>query len=91
MPETLLSRPGDATYEIRGWVGNYLENVTNQWLLPVPAANPAILEMFRDRDRRPLRDMRPWAGEFAGKYLTSAVQILRLTGDPRLRDRISAL
>ena len=37
-----------------------------------------MLEIFRDRDRQPLRDMVPWAGEFAGKYLTSAVQILLL-------------
>lgn len=88
MPGVLLNRPADAAYDIRGWVGGYLEKVTDQWLHPVPAANPGILEMFRDRDRRPLRDMMPWAGEFAGKYLTSAVQILRLTGDPGLRDCI---
>jgi DUF1680 family protein len=86
----LLSRPADVAYDIGGWVGEYLEKVTDQWLHPVPAANPGILEMFRDRDRRPLRDMMPWAGEFAGKYLTSAVQILRLTGDPDLRERIAA-
>jgi DUF1680 family protein len=41
--------------------------------------------MFRDRDRRPLRDMVPWAGEFAGKYLTSAVQVWRVTGDDSLK------
>ena len=52
---------------------------------PGPAANPAMLDMFRDRDRYPLRDMVPWAGEFAGKYLTSSVQILRLTGESDLR------
>ena len=44
-----------------------------------------MLDMFRDRDRYPLRDMVPWAGEFAGKYLTSSVQILRLTGESGLR------
>ena len=46
-----------------------------QWLLPAPHANPGMLEMFRDRDRKPCADMVPWAGEFAGKYLTRAVQI----------------
>ena len=46
----LLSRPADVAYDIGGWVGEYLEKVTDQWLHPVPAANPGILEMFRDRD-----------------------------------------
>jgi DUF1680 family protein len=45
--------------------------------------------MFRDRDRQPLRDMVPWAGEFAGKYLTSAVKVYRLTGDAELRKLIA--
>ena len=90
MPGLLLDRPADARYDIRGWVGDYLANATDQWLHPAPAANPAMLDMFRDRDRVPLRDMVPWAGEFAGKYLTSAVQILRLTGDDGLRSHIAA-
>ena len=59
--------------------------MTEQWLLVAPRSNPAMLEMFRDRDRRPLRHMVPWAGEFAGKYLTHAVQICRMTGDPALK------
>ena len=32
-----------------------------------------------------MRDMVPWAGEFAGKYLTGAVQVLRLTGNVELK------
>ena len=70
---------------IEGSVGEYIRNVTAQWLTIAPHANPGMLEMFRDRDRLPYRDMVPWAGEFAGKYLTGAVQVLRVTGDEKLR------
>ncbi len=80
-----LTSPRGARYDLQGEVGHYLQAVTDQWLLPAPAANPAMLEIFRDRDRTPPRDLVPWAGEFAGKYLTHAVQILRLTGNPDLR------
>lgn len=68
-----------------GVVSEYLEGLTEQWLLVAPKANPGMLEMFRDRDAAPLRQMVPWAGEFAGKYLTAAVQVLRITGDKRLK------
>lgn len=85
-----LRRPDKARYELQGVTADYLQAVTEQWLLPTPAANPAILDMFRDRDRLPLRDMVPWAGEFAGKYITSGVQILRLTADAGLRRHLAA-
>ncbi|MFA6111913.1 MAG: hypothetical protein WDA75_24410, partial [Candidatus Latescibacterota bacterium] len=72
-------------YAFGGPLADYLGGITDQWLKVAPAANPAMLEIFRDRDRLPRRNLVPWAGEFAGKYLTSAVQVLRLTGDPGLR------
>lgn len=68
---------------------DYLTGVSEQWLRTAPLSNPAMLEMFRDRDRQPLREMVPWAGEFAGKYLTSAVQVWRLTGDESLKQCIA--
>jgi uncharacterized protein len=82
------SRISRMDYEFGGYMNDYLRAVTEQWLLVAPAGNPAMLEIFRDRDRLPRRNMVPWAGEFAGKYLTSAVQVLRLTGDPKLRNYI---
>ncbi len=81
-----ITAPTEAQFDLGGEVGRRLAAVTEQWILPVPYANPAILEMFRDRDRRPYRNMVPWAGEFAGKYLTHAVQIYRLTRDARIYD-----
>ena len=75
----------EARFALEGPVEGYLQNVTRQWLLPAPEANPAMLAMFRDRDRRPYRDLLPWSGEFAGKYLTGATGVLRLTGDPELK------
>ena len=70
---------------LEGFVGDYLKGVTEQWLLIAPRANPGMLEMFRDRDVSPLRQMVPWAGEFAGKYLTGAVQVLRVTHHSALK------
>jgi uncharacterized protein len=73
------------TFLLGDTLADYLRGVSEQWLQVAPWANPGMLEMFRDRDRRPLRSLVPWAGEFAGKYLTGAVQVLRLTNDPELK------
>jgi uncharacterized protein len=83
-----LSLPGELTINLEGPVQQYLTAVTRNWLLPAPEANPAILAMFADRDRVPYRDLLPWSGEFAGKYVTGATQILRTTGDGPLRDHL---
>jgi hypothetical protein len=80
-----LNRAPLVEYDLRGTVREYVDAVTQQWLLKMPDANPAILEMFASRDQKPPRDLLPWSGEFAGKYLTGAVQVLRLTRDPELK------
>src|SRR4051794_25291612 len=41
-------------------IDSYFQNVTEHWLKVAPLSNPAMLDMFRDRDRLPLRDLVPW-------------------------------
>ncbi len=82
----VCERARDCRFRLEGWIGERLQANLNQWLLTAPIANPAMLQMFRDRDRKPRRALVPWAGEFAGKYLISAVQGYRLSRDRRLRD-----
>ena len=83
-----LSRAADATIELKGPVGEQVRKVTQHWLLRAPADNPAMLAMFAERDREPYRDLLPWSGEFAGKYLTGSTEVLRLTRDPSLRKHL---
>lgn len=85
-----LTRAPDATFALKGHVADQVKAVTRNWLLRALGDNPAMLAMFADRDRQPYRDLLPWSGEFAGKYLTGATQVLRLTGDTALRDHLRA-
>src|SRR3989442_1680952 len=78
-----------AQFRFTGPIGDTIEANTDNWLLRAPEANPGLLEMFSLRDRQPAPQLVPWAGEFVGKYLISAVQALRMTDDPRLRLQVS--
>jgi len=87
---TFHSIPG-ARWQFRGVLGQRLAaNLTN-WLLRAPSANPGMIEMFRVRDRTPAPNLVPWAGEFVGKYLISAIQALRMTDDPALSKQVSEI
>jgi uncharacterized protein len=85
---TVSTRASDVQLQLRGHVGQQVRQVTENWLLRAPGDNPAMLAMFADRDGKPYRDLLPWSGEFAGKYLTGATQVLRLTNDPALRKHL---
>src|SRR5438552_5594991 len=76
--QNALESSPNTTFRFDGRLGEYLRAITDNWLLRAPDDNPAMLGMFADRDRPPYRDLLPWSGEFAGKYLTSATQVLRI-------------
>lgn len=84
---TLESLP-NARFHFQGIVGDRVNRNVDEWLLRAPSSNPGMLEMFRARDRIPAPQLVPWAGEFVGKYLISAVQALRMSDDPKLREEV---
>ena len=86
--EPKLTRMPDTQYELHGVFREYIDAITQNWLLKMPDTNPAILEMFTDRDKQPHRKLLSWSGEFAGKYLTGGVQVYRLNHDPALKETL---
>jgi hypothetical protein len=80
-----LQRPAGLHARLDGVVGERLHANLENWELRAPDANPAMLEMFTDRDRKPGRNLLPWSGEFVGKYLCSSILSYRLLGDARQR------
>jgi DUF1680 family protein len=75
-----------AKWRFEGELGARVDANVAHWLLRAPGANPGMIEMFHRRDRHlPYEEPVPWAGEFAGKYLISAVQACRMSDDPRLQ------
>lgn len=69
-----------------GETGRLAAAIEKNWLIGLRESNPAILDMFRDRDVQPYRDLLPWSGEFAGKYLTSTYYIYQITHSRELRE-----
>ena len=67
------------------YAGNLLKNVTDKWLIGLYDSNPALLDIFRERDIEPYRDLLPWSGESAGKYITGAYFVYRISKSEELK------
>jgi len=81
----------EAQFELGGYLRKRIDKCIQRYFLETPESSPAILQVLRDRDKTPVRDpLVPWAGEFAGKFLTGAELTWRLTRDDALRKAIDA-
>ena len=58
IPSATTDRDG-LRLQLGGHFAPYVRGIVDRWLLVAPLANPAMLEMFRDRDAPPLRDLVP--------------------------------
>ena len=47
-----FNSPTTLSLNLHGHVRNYIDAVTQNWLLRAPIDNPAMLDMFRDRDKQ---------------------------------------
>lgn len=84
--QSALAPANDAAFELGGYLRKRIDKCIQRYFLEMPESSPAVLQMFRDRDKTPARDPLPaWAGEFAGKFLTGADLTWRLTRDEALR------
>jgi DUF1680 family protein len=78
-------------FQFSGVVGDRIAANSSGWLTRAPAADPGLLAMFSLRDRQPAPNLMPWAGEFVGKYLISAIQAIRFDSDPKLFATVKSL
>lgn len=76
-PDTIL---------LKGETGQLAEALVNEWMLNIRKSDAPILDMYRDREIGIDWKIYPWSGEFAGKYLTSAYYIYKLTRSQKLYD-----
>lgn len=86
--ELAAGPPAAIRYDLDGPMGERVDANIDNWLLRAPYANPGMIEMFRVRDRKPVPSIVPWAGEFVGKFLISAIQARRMTDDARVEETI---
>ncbi len=84
-------RPAAIDYRLDGFLGARLKANLEAWELRAPISNPALLQMFRDRERKTDRKLLPWSGEFIGKYLCAALLNYRLQHDPRQKLNLDRL
>lgn len=74
-----------------GFMKERMDNSIDNWVVPVYSANPAMIEMFRQRDTLPRQRIMAWYGEFPGKTLTAAALIYRMTVRQDIRDAMDLL
>ena len=91
MKEMRLQPTSAVRISLEGPMGKRVEANLEHWLLVAPQSNPGLIEMFRTRDRQPAQAWVPWAGEFVGKYLISAIQAMRMAETGRLKEQLSQL
>ena len=86
----MFTTPAYKNIELKGCTGTLSENIIQNWLIGLREYDPAIIEMFKERDIIPYSNPLPWSGEFAGKYITGAYYIYKITRNKALFDYINA-
>ena len=80
-----MLEPNGVAFVFGGRIGERIRANETHWFKSVPSRVPRMVRVFAERKAGQPQATLPWTGEYVGKYLVSAIQTLRLTGDPGLR------
>jgi len=75
----------------KGFIGNRLKINEKEWLLKALDANPAITEIFSQRDLETVPNIDVWSGEYPGKLLTGSVFCWKISRSTQLKFVIEEL
>jgi DUF1680 family protein len=89
--EPQMFESGGTHFEFGARVGECLRANEAHWFKTAPGRSPRMVGMFAERKAGHPRATLPWAGEYAGKYLVGAIDALRLSADPNLKNVIAGL
>ena len=71
--EPRYRKPSKLKFNLEGFIGGRLKANEEEWLLKAIDANPAIINIFHQRDLKPSLNIDVHSGEYPGKFLTGAV------------------
>lgn len=75
----------------KGFIGDRLKVNEKEWLLKILDTNPAITEIFHQRDLNTGLNLDSWSGEYPGKLLTGAVLCWKISKSTQLKSVIEEL
>lgn len=83
--ESELKSFENCRYNFKGFVGNRIKKAEKEWLLKFIDYNPAIFQIFKDKDRRKgFPNLDAWSGEYPGKFLTGLTYFLNISHNPKI-------
>jgi len=73
-------------YSFKGFVGKRIKVVEKEWLLKFIKYNPAIFQIFKDKERKKRYPLDAWSGEYPGKFLTGLTYFFNISNNPKIME-----
>lgn len=83
--------PRGLRIDFSGFVGNRLKINIKEWLLKAVDDNPAIIDMFKYKEKEFFLNLDIWSGEYLGKFLISLVLCWKVNKNDKLEKLIQKL
>jgi len=84
--EPEFSEYKNGKYSFKGLVGKRIKIVEKEWLLKFIKYNPAMFQIFKDKERKERYPLDAWSGEFPGKFLTGLTYFFNISNNPEIME-----